>query len=190
MELMSQEQWRRLDVLKRLAAGALTREEAAQVLGLSRRQVRRLVRASERSGQKAVVHGNRGRNPANKLPPKAREQIAALHVRKYGGFNDQHFTEKLEGEGIVLSRSTVRRVLREAGIAAVRRRRPPRHRRRRDRRAQEGMMMLWDGSRHGRALRRGGVRGRVPEDAAVHRRGKGAAALCIHGPAREPEAQR
>jgi AraC-like DNA-binding protein len=42
MELMSQEQWRRLDVLRRIEAGGLTRAEAARVLGLSKRQVRRL----------------------------------------------------------------------------------------------------------------------------------------------------
>ena len=148
MELMSQEQWKRLDVLRRLEAGALSRGEAAQVLGLSKRQVRRLQRAFERKGRVALVHGNLGREPANKLPAGARERIAALHAGKYAGFNDQHFTEKLELEGIAVSRSTVRRVLREAGIPAARRRRPPQHRRRRDRRAQEGMMMLWDGSRH------------------------------------------
>jgi len=145
---MSQEQWKRLDVLRRLESGALSRGEGAQVLGLSKRQVRRLVRAFEGEGRQALVHGNVGREPANKLPARTRERIAALQGGKYAGFNDQHFTEKLEMEGIAVSRSTVRRVLREAGIPAVRRRRPPRHRRRRDRRAQEGMMMLWDGSRH------------------------------------------
>jgi hypothetical protein len=68
---------------------------------------------------------------------------------KYAGLNDQHFTEKLtEVEGIVLSRPTVRRILRQAGIGAARRRRPPRHRRRRERKARAGLMILWDGSRH------------------------------------------
>jgi transposase len=148
MEQMSQEQWKRLDVLRRLEAGALSRSEAAQVLGLTKRQVRRLVRAFEREGRRALVHGNLGREPANKLPARTRERIAALQAGKYAGFNDQHFTEKLELEGMAVSRSTVRRVLREAGVPAARKRRPPRHRRRRDRRAQEGMMMLWDGSRH------------------------------------------
>lgn len=145
---MSQEQWKRLDVVRRLESGALTRAEAAQVLGITKRQVRRLLRAFERKGREALVHGNLGREPANKVPRETRERIAALHGGKYAGFNDQHFTEKLAVEGVDVSRATVRRVRREAGIAAARRRRPPRHRRRRDRRAQEGMMMLWDGSRH------------------------------------------
>jgi hypothetical protein len=68
---------------------------------------------------------------------------------RYSGFNDRHFTENLaEVEGIVLSRPTVRRILRQAGIGAARRRLPPRHRRRRERKARAGLMILWDGSRH------------------------------------------
>lgn len=145
---MSQEQWKRLDVLRRVESGALTRGEAAQVLGVTKRQVRRLLRSFERKGRHALVHGNRGREPANKVSKETRERIAGLCAGKYAGFNDQHFTEKLALEGIEVSRATARRVRREMGIAAARRRRAPRHRRRRDRRAQEGMMMLWDGSRH------------------------------------------
>lgn len=145
---MSQEQWRRVDVLRRVEAGALTRGEAAQVLGLSKRQVRRLVGALLREGPSALIHGNSKRAPVNKLPDELRKRILELHGRKYAGFNDQHFTEKLEKEGIEVSRSSVRRLLREAGLRAVRRRRAPKHRRRRDRKAQAGMMILWDGSRH------------------------------------------
>src|SRR5512138_3679426 len=148
MDLMSQQQWRRLDVVKRVEAGALTRGEAAQILGLSKRQVRRLVGAFVRDGAAGLVHGNAKRAPANKVGAAVREKILGLHRRKYFGFNDQHFTEKLETEGISVSRATVRRLLRDAGVRAVRRRRPPRHRRRRDRKPQAGMMILWDGSRH------------------------------------------
>lgn len=79
-----------------------------------------------------------------------RKRIVALRRKTYVDFNDQHFAEKLadEGEPIEVSTSTVRRVLRNAGVSAVRRRRPPRHRKRRDRRAQAGMMPLRDGIRH------------------------------------------
>jgi transposase len=148
MELMSQEQWRRLDVLRRIEAGGLTRAEAARVLGLSKRQVRRLFGAYVRKGAEALVHGNTGREPANKVGADIRRQVLALFEQKYDGFNDQHFTEKLVSEGVKVSRATVRRLLREAGYRAVRRRRATRHRRRRDRRPQAGMMMLWDGSLH------------------------------------------
>lgn len=147
---MSLRQWKRWDAVARIGAGKLTVKEAAEALGLSTRQVRRLVRAVVERGRAALVHGNTGRSPVNKTSAAVRRRIVTLRRGTYEGFNDQHFAEKLaaEDQSIEVSTSTVRRVLREAGVAAVRRRRPPRHRKRRDRRAQAGMMLLWDGSRH------------------------------------------
>jgi hypothetical protein len=67
----------------------------------------------------------------------------------YGEFNDQHFTEKLaEEEGIEVSRETVRKIRRAAGMGPKRKRRGKKHRKRRERKAQEGWMVLWDGSPH------------------------------------------
>ena len=146
---MSEKQWKRLDAIERLAQGALTSRETGQVLGLSVRQVRRLRRAVEKHGREGVLHGNTGRAPKHRVSAKVRARIVKLRSVKYTGFNDQHFTEKLcEVEGVKISRVSVRRVLRAAGIAAPRRRRSTKHRRRRDRKAQGGMMMLWDASRH------------------------------------------
>ena len=72
-----------------------------------------------------------------------------LSKEVYWDFNDTHFTEKLrECEGIDLNRETVRKLRREAGMAPKRRRRGPKHRKRRERKAQEGWMVLWDGSPH------------------------------------------
>jgi transposase len=146
---MSQRQWKRLDVVERIGRGTLTLAEAAEVLGLCKRQVRRLRRAVERRGAKAVVHGNRGRVPAQRIGEGVRAQIIELRRKKYDGFNDQHFTEtRCEVEGIEISRPSVQRILRAAGIGPPRRRRAPKHRRRRDRKPQAGLMILWDGSRH------------------------------------------
>ena len=146
---MSGQQWKRLDVLERLDAGKLTVGESAQVLGLSRRQMQRLRQRVAKLGSDGVLHGNTGRAPRNRLTKRLRGRILGLARKKYLGFNDQHLTEKLvEVEGLTVSRVTVRRLLREAGVAAVRKRRPPKHRRRRDRKAQSGLMILWDASRH------------------------------------------
>ena len=66
-----------------------------------------------------------------------------LRQGEYVGFNDQHFTEKLVAvEAIVVTRETVRRILRSAGVASPRKRRPPKHRPRRERKAQTGQMIL------------------------------------------------
>lgn len=146
---MSQRQWKRLDVVERIGRGALTLAEAAEVLGLCTRQVRRLRRAVERRGARGVVHGNTGRRPVHRIAERLRGQVIKLRRKKYEGFNDHHFTEKLrEVEGIEISRPSVQRILRAAGIGPPRRRRAPKHRRRRDRKPQAGLMILWDGSRH------------------------------------------
>lgn len=152
---MSVGQWRRLDVVERVERGELTIAEGAQVLGLSRRQMKRVRKVVRDRGAQAVIHGNTGRAPRHKTPTLIAERIVELRRTKYSGFNDQHFTEKLLEEGIECSRETVRRILRRAGEGAVRPRRAPKHRRRRDRRPQAGQMILWDGSRHDWLERRG-----------------------------------
>ena len=147
---MAEGQWKRWDAVARLGAGKLTLQEAARVLRLSVRQVRRIRRAVERAGRAGLQHGNAGQVPVNKLRAAVRNRILRLRRTKYRDFNDAHFTEKLAEEQppLRISVRTVRRVLRAGGVPAVRRRRPPKHRRRRDRKAQAGLMLLWDGSRH------------------------------------------
>jgi hypothetical protein len=116
---------------------------------VSERQLRRIRRRVTAHGAAGVRHGNAGRAPVHRLAAALRTRIVQLRRTRYAGFNDEHFTEKLQRvEGIAVSRPTVRRVLRAAGIEAPRRRRPAKHHRRRERKAQAGLMVLWDGSRH------------------------------------------
>src|SRR3990172_1138822 len=90
-------------------------------------------------GAVALIHGNRGRPAPNRIADDLRARIVALATTTYADVNHQHLTELLaEREGIVLSRPSVRRILRAAGLRSPHRRRPPRHRRRRERRPQEG----------------------------------------------------
>lgn len=146
---MSQGDWKRLDAVRRIKQATLTVVQAAQLLGVSERQVRRIVKRVAKLGARGVVHGHMGRSPANSLKAAVSRRIVKLMRTTYAGFNDKHFTEKLvEVEKIQVSRATVQRLLRAAGIGAARRRRPPKHRRRRDRKPQAGQMILWDGSRH------------------------------------------
>mgnify|MGYP001317630918 CR=1 FL=1 len=136
-------------VLTRVIAGKLTIGEAALLLGLSQRQVRRLRAGFEAEGPAALVHGNTGRHPAHRLDPALVRRVVALARGRYAGCNDSHFSELLaEREGITLSRPSVRRVLRAAGIPSARRHRAPRYRSRRERRAAAGMLVQLDASRH------------------------------------------
>lgn len=139
----------RLLVVSELAAGQLSIEEAASATTMSTRQVWRLLAAFRSQGALGLVHGNRGRAPANKCQGSLCEQVIQLAKEKYPGFNQEHFTEKLAlEEKILLSRSTVRRMLESAGIAAPKPQRRTRHRRRRLREAQFGSMLQLDASIH------------------------------------------
>jgi transposase len=146
---MTSREQQRAQVLTRLLVGDLTTPEAATLLGLSERQVWRLRAGYERAGPAALVHANRGRPSPRRLDTATAERIVELAGTTYDGANDCHLAELLaEHEGIEISRSSLRRLLRAAGQASPRRRRSPRHRSRRDRMPQEGMLLQVDGSRH------------------------------------------
>jgi len=136
-------------VLNEVERGKMIGREAADLLDLSLRHVRRILAAYRREGAAALAHGNRGRRPHNALDTRRKEQVIALARSTYAGCNNQHFTELLaEWENISLSRSAVRRILLKAGIRSPRKRRPPKHRSRRERYPQEGMLLQTDGSHH------------------------------------------
>jgi len=126
-----------------------TVREAGKLLGVSERQGWRLLAAYRKGGVAALVHGNRGRQPAGGTPEDVRQRVRELALGPYGGATYSHLADLLrEREGVVLSRWTVRRVLKAAGISSPHRHRAPTHRSRRERAAQEGMLLQVDGSRH------------------------------------------
>jgi hypothetical protein len=97
----------------------------------------------------ALAHGNRGQGARNAVDEETRHAVVALATEKYTGFNQVQLTEQLEAhEGIVLSRSSVRRILGAAGIGSPRTRRAPQHRRRRQRYPRAGMLVQIDASPH------------------------------------------
>jgi hypothetical protein len=100
-------------------------------------------------GAAALAHANRGRPSSRRLPLRTRQAVIRLARSTYAGFNDHHLCEKLcELEGFSLSRETLRRLLREAGLGSPRKRRAPAHRQRRLRSAREGELVQLDGSPH------------------------------------------
>jgi transposase len=146
---LSQKQLQRIKVMENVAEGRITIGRAAELLQLSTRQVKRLKQRFDAKNVQWVYHRNQGRKPANVIPESVRKRVLKLARGKYAGFNDHHLQEKLvEEENLRLSRQTVRRMLRQAGIASPQKRRPRKYRSRRERRSQEGMLLLIDGSRH------------------------------------------
>ena len=146
---MSQRELHRLHVVRLTIEGRESVGRGAKLLGISARQMKRLRRKMKERGVEALLHGNRGKQAWNKTASENKEKVIELARGRYQGLNDTHLTEKLKDkEKISLSRPTVRRVLRAAGIAAVRKRGVKRHYKRRERKAQEGALLLWDGSPH------------------------------------------
>jgi transposase len=146
---VSQRQLQRMHVVRLTMEGRETVGRAAKLLGISPRQMKRLRRKMKEHGEGGLLHGNRGKTPWNKTVSEKIQQVLALARDRYRGLNDSHLTEKLkEKEKIAVSRPTVRIILRQAGIAAVRKRGVKRHYKRRERKAQEGALLLWDGSPH------------------------------------------
>lgn len=146
---LSQKQLQRVSVISSCARGNMACARAAELLSLSIRQVRRLKKRLREQGEAALAHASRGRPSARRLPDRVRRCILRLARTTYAGFNDHHLCEKLcEVEGFSLSRETLRRLLREAGLGSPRKRRAPAHRQRRLRSAREGELIQLDGSPH------------------------------------------
>ena len=135
-------------VLEHVVNGGLTIDQAAAILKLSTRQVDRLL-TRHADGPAALVHGNRGRTPVNRLDDAQRALLVELATTTYAGVNHTHLAELLaEREGIVVAPRTLRRILAEASVRPTRTRRPPRHRSRRERMPRAGQLLQTDGSRH------------------------------------------
>jgi len=148
---MSQEEIKRVNVIHQAIDKRLTQVEAAEILDLSDRQVRRIIRRVLEEGDKGIVHRSRGKPSHNMIPDKIRIRVIDLYRERYEGFGPTLATEKLfEIDKIRLSRETLRNWLREKGIGYRGRKSPPKadHRQWRERKRYFGEMIQIDGSHH------------------------------------------
>ena len=146
---MNPKEQSRLQVLNSLAAEHMTLDQAAELMGVTQRHTRRILAAYRERGAAALAHGHRGRRPTNATPERLANDVVHLARTRYAGVNHTHLAELLaEREGVHIGRTTLRRVLLDAGLSSPRQRRPPKHRVRRQRMPQEGMLIQLDGSYH------------------------------------------
>jgi transposase len=149
MITLSQTELNRIHVLNQVLGGVITTSQAASLLGLSERHVYRLKAKLKNYGPASLAHGNRGRKPAHTIPEDIRQQVIHLAQTKYRGCNYTFLSELLyEQEGISISPSSVRRILKNAGILSPKKHRPPKLHRSRRRKPQMGMLVQIDGSHH------------------------------------------
>src|SRR4051812_13152926 len=116
--LMTQADRDRLVTLKKAKKKLITQREAAEELGISVRHVKRLLYALKKHGDKAVVHGLRGRPSNRKIEEKLeREAVKILSAPVYQGFGPTLAAEYLENKhGIEASKETVRQWMMRAKL--------------------------------------------------------------------------
>jgi transposase len=144
---MSQHERDVLKVIQQVVDGTLTQVEAARLLRLSTRQVRRLQGRLQAEGDQAVVHRLRGRPSNRRIDPARRQQILEAYRRHYADFGPTFASEKLAEQGLVVAPETLRQWLLAEGLWQRQRRRDP-HRQRRPRRACFGELVQMDTSIH------------------------------------------
>lgn len=146
--LMSGKELRRVHVLRQVREKRITQREAGTLLGLTDRQIRRLLRRVEQEGDQGLVHRGRGQPSNRRIPEKRKAKVLQLYEERYGDFGPTLAVEKLaERHGITLSDETLRRWLRARGIEHFTRRQRP-HRAWRARKAHVGELVQLDGSHH------------------------------------------
>ena len=145
---MSQKELKRLHVIGEILDEKLKQVEAAEILDLSARQIRRMVRRVEAEGAKGMVHRLRGKLSNRRIEEKIREKALRLYETRYWDFGPTLGSEKLEElNGIKISDETLRLWLLEAGIEYEGRKKR-KHRQWRERKRCFGEMVQMDGSHH------------------------------------------
>jgi transposase len=136
------------EVILRAMAKKITWWQAAEIIGISDRQMRRWRERYEEFGYDGLFDRRRGQPSPKRVPVKTVEQVLGLYREKYFDFNVRHFHEKLRAEhGLALSYSWVKAALQGAGLVARGRKRGV-HRKRRPRRPLPGLLLHIDGSHH------------------------------------------
>ena len=147
---MTQADRDRLVALQKAKKKLITQREAAEELGLSVRHVKRLIYALKKQGDKAVVHGLRGRSSNRKIGERVeREAVKILSAPVYAGFGPTLATEYLEKKhGIEASKETVRQWMMRAKLWRGKKAKVQEVHTWRPRRSRFGELVQWDTSEH------------------------------------------
>jgi transposase len=145
---MSRKERERIIVMQGVKANELNQVQAAELLGLSYRQAKRIWRRYEAEGDAGLVHRLRGKPGLRHKPASLWvEVLARCAEERYADFGPTLMAEELEKEGLVVDHDTLRRWLLATGKRTVRRRRQQ-HRQWRERKPCFGAMVQLDGSHH------------------------------------------
>jgi hypothetical protein len=139
---------KRLHVIQKVLERVIKQVDAAEVLSLSSRQIRRIVKRIKVEGDGGIVHKSRGRTSNRRIPDKIRNKVLRLYRKKYEDFGPTLASEKLlERDGVGISDETLRLWLMESGDWK-KSRKARGHRQWRQRKDHYGEMVQMDGSHH------------------------------------------
>jgi len=145
--IMSQKETKRYDIIKKTIKKEMSTKEAAEVLNLTTRQVRRLKRRVKDKGISGLAHANRGRRGNRGIPGEEMERIVKIISEKYADFGPTLATEKLEKRHkIKRDRKTIRAIMIKEGLWKQRVKKKETYRSWRQRRTSYGELGQYDGS--------------------------------------------
>ena len=148
MIMANPKELRNLHLMRKVLEKEIRQGEAAGILGLSLRQIRRMVKRVRAEGDRGVVHRSRGRPSNRRVPDEIRGKVIDLYRCQYGDFGPRLAAEKLwERDQVRVHEETLRLWLMESGDWK-KRRRTRAHRRWRERKHHFGEMVQMDGSHH------------------------------------------
>jgi len=152
----------RITILDSLVKGKIKQKKAAELMGLSARQTRRLKKKYQALGLAALIHGNRGKESNHKIKDEEIEKVMQIVKSKYYDFGPTLAFEKLrEKKEITFSVEKLRQVMVKEGLWKVKRKRKLRVYQARERREALGELVQIDGSPYswfeGRADKTGSI---------------------------------
>ncbi len=147
--IMSNKELSRLEVMHKLCSGSINQSQAADILGISIRQIKRSWKAFKGEGTKGLVSKKRGIKSNHQLPEEVKKEVVELILEKYPDFGATFAHEKLtEVNGLKISIGSVRNLMIAHEIWTPKKIKKKRIFQMRQRRPKEGEMVQMDGSDH------------------------------------------
>jgi transposase len=144
---MSLKEVRKYDIIKKVIGKELNGSEAAELLNLTIRHIRRLKKKVKENGIKGLIHGSRGKKSNRRIPDKEKQKIITMLREHYSDFGPLLASEKLEERHkIKRDKGTIRTIMIAEGLWEPKRKKKEKHRAWRQRKASKGEMLQYDGS--------------------------------------------
>lgn len=145
---MSQKEVSRYDIIQKAIQKELKNKEAAEILHLTARHIRRIKKRVQKEGMQGLVHKNRGKSSNRKIPKEEEEKIKKILKDNYPDFTPAFATEKLrEKHDIRHDEKTIQRMMVEEGLLQPKKKKnQDKHRKWRQRRSSYGELIQHDGS--------------------------------------------